>query len=65
VRPPKKVAAMRPIVMAGTRPTRSATIDQGMTATARPKVDADTVNAAADGVVGTPAAIAGSTACVA
>jgi len=47
---PKTVAAMMPIAIAGIRPMRSATIDQGMTAAAIPSVAADTVSAAVDGV---------------
>ncbi len=61
---PSTVAAMSPMAMAGTRPMRSATIDHGITAAARPIVDADTVSAAPAGGVPTSAEIAGRSACV-
>jgi hypothetical protein len=54
---------MMPTVIAGTRPTRSATADQGITVAASPSVVADTVSAAVAGGTSNSAAISGSTAC--
>ena len=53
---------MTEIVIALTRPMRSASVDHGMTPTARPTVDAETVSAAARRRCEV-AAISGSTAC--
>lgn len=57
------MAVSTPVAMAGTRPMRSATIDQGMTASAKPSVAADTLSAAVAGVTESSAEICGSTAC--
>ena len=62
-RTPSAVAVRMPIPMAGTRPMRSATIDHGTTAAARPSVAADTASAAVAGVIPRFDESCGSTAC--
>lgn len=61
-RRPNPVAAAMPTVIAGTRPTRSATADHGMTLAARPSVVTDTASAAVAGPTSKWAAMSGSTA---
>ncbi len=60
---PNAVATTMPMVIAGTRPMRSATTDHGSTVTARASVVADTASAAVEGTTWNSAAICGSTAC--
>ena len=57
------VAAVTDVDIARTRPIRSATIDQGITPTARPAVAAETISAACAAPVLKVAAISGSTDC--
>lgn len=54
---------MTPIAIAGTRPMRSATTDQGMTLTARPSVETETARAAVAGSTPNSEPMKGSTAC--
>ena len=62
---PSTVAMITPVAIAGIRPIRSATIDQGTTAAASPSVAADTLRAADAGPIRRSEAICGRTAWVA
>jgi hypothetical protein len=57
------VATLTEIVIAFTRPIRSASVDQGITPTARPTVDAEMVRAASAAQMWRLAEMSGSTAC--
>ena len=60
---PSVVAPIRLARIAGIRPIRSATRDQGSTETARPSVAAETVSAAREASTPMSAASTGSTPC--